>query len=85
MQRRRFLLNGATFLATAATLDTPARGADPKAPPGDPKTLGGPEPFDYARLKGRARTLADAPYKAPGGKVPTAIAKLVWDQWLSMS
>ena len=85
MQRRRFLLNGATFLATAATLEPRAEGADSKSPPGDPKTLGGPEPFDYARLKGRARTLADAPYKAPGGKVPPAIAKLDWDQWQSIS
>src|SRR6185312_11006212 len=85
MQRRRFLLNGATFLATAATLEPRAEGADSKSLPGDPKTLGGPEPFDYARLKGRARTLADAPYKAPGGKVPPAIAKLDWDQWQSIS
>ncbi len=86
MQRRRFLLNGATFLATAATLDDLALGATAdKAPPGEPKTLGGPEPFDYARLKGRARTLADMPYKAPGGKVPPAIGKLDWDQWQSIS
>lgn len=83
MQRRRFLLNGAGMLATAAALEPFGLAADNSAPHGL-KTLGTAEPFDYARLKGMARTLATAPYKPAPNKMPPAIAKLDWDQWQSI-
>src|SRR5579862_5032043 len=83
MQRRRFLLNGATLLAATTTLRN-GLAADKPVPRGL-KMLGTPEPFDYAKLKGLARSLADAPYKPPSGKIPPAIAKLDWDQWQSIS
>jgi periplasmic glucans biosynthesis protein len=84
MLRRRFLLNGATFLATATTFENLGLAAD-KTAAGGLKTLGAPQAFDYARLKGLARSMADAPYKPPEGKIPPAIAKLDWDQWQSIS
>ncbi len=87
MQRRGFLLNGATFLATATTFETfenIGRAAD-KTSAGGLKTLGAPQTFDYAGLKGIARSLAEAPYKPLEGKIPPAIAKLDWDQWQSIS
>ena len=43
--------------------------------------LGKPQPFDYARLKGHARALANAPYRAPSGTLPPSVAKLGWDQY----
>jgi periplasmic glucans biosynthesis protein len=84
MQRRRFLLNGAGVLATAAAGAPFGLAADKPAPHGL-KTLGSSEPFDYARLKGMARTLAAAPYKPAPNKITPAIAKLDWDQWQSIS
>ena len=85
MQRRRFLLNGAGLLAATATLQK-GLAADKTAPaPHGLKMLGAAEPFDYARLKGMARTLADAPYRPPAGKIPAAISRLDWDQWQSIS
>jgi periplasmic glucans biosynthesis protein len=45
------------------------------------KPFGKPEPFDYARLKGRARALASAPYQPPPAKLPPDVAKLDWDRY----
>ncbi len=45
------------------------------------KRLGAAEPFDYARLKGMARTLAASPYEAPPEHLPPAVARLDWDHW----
>ena len=84
MQRRRFLLNSAGVLATTAAFEPFGLAAD-RGGPGVTKTLGSPEPFDYARLKGMARSLADAPYKPAANKIPPPIAKLDWDQWQSIS
>ena len=58
--------------------------AAPSGKPGPLKQRGAPQPFDYARLKGLAKTLADAPYKAPPDQLPSAIAKLDWDHWQSI-
>ena len=43
--------------------------------------LGEPTPFDFAYLKGRARTMAERPYQAPDRTVPTEIKALNWDQF----
>jgi len=45
------------------------------------KPLTRPEPFDYARLKGRARALAAQPYRDPAQRFPDAVAHLDWDQY----
>jgi glucans biosynthesis protein len=81
MYRRRFLQSGAALLAAAShwpdALAAPARGTG--RPP--LKRLGSPEPFDYARLKGTARALSAAPYRASSALLPPQIAALSWDQW----
>ena len=75
MQRRDWL-KGVAALAAAAL----ARGARAQ-PDEELKHLGKPEPFDYARLKGRARALAAAPYRKPAGRLPDAVEKLGYDQY----
>ena len=76
MQRRRALSAGAALLGSgwAGLLSPAARAAGLKA-------LGTPRPFDYAQLKGRARTLAAAPYRAPSAELPADVARLDWDQY----
>ena len=66
-------------LAVGASAPAPAAA---RAPPLKP--LGAPQPFDYARLKGLARSLATAPYKAPNTELPSPIAALNWDLWQSI-
>jgi glucans biosynthesis protein len=69
----------------ASRASTPAPAAAPAAAHAPPlKPLGAPQPFDYARLKGLARSLASAAYKAPSTELPSAIAALNWDQWQSI-
>ncbi|MGH8635605.1 MAG: glucan biosynthesis protein, partial [Burkholderiales bacterium] len=46
--------------------------------------LGQPQPFDYAALKGRARTLAAQPYQAPANRLPAAVKRLDWDHYQSI-
>jgi glucans biosynthesis protein len=75
MQRRGFL--GASVLALfspASLLAAAARAAGLA-------TIGAPERFDYAALKGQARALAGAPYKPYTGGLPPAVAALDWDQY----
>src|SRR5271168_2043924 len=84
MIRRHFIQAGAALAATS--LQWPviaAQPAQPLQPSRAPalKRLGDSEPFDYARLKGRARALAGTAYAAPSQELPPAIAKLSWDQW----
>src|SRR5689334_15003122 len=82
MSRRDFLRAGVATLSVA-----PLSWAWAAAPAGKQATLklrGAPQPFDYARLKGLARQLADAPYKAPPDQLPPSIAQLDWDHWQSI-
>jgi glucans biosynthesis protein len=79
MSRRRFLRTGVAALAATAPWSWLAAGADARTPA--LKRLGSPEPFDYARLKGAARTLAASPYKAPSEQLPPVIERLDWDHW----
>jgi len=77
MLRRRFLKTALATLPAAAVPWLPAQGADPMRP----KLLGSAEPFDYARLKGLARTLSGSPYVATKRPLPEAVARLDWDHW----
>src|SRR5688572_10730692 len=83
MHRRRFLQNGATFFSTAAILSKFAFGDEAGAV--NLRRLGATEPFDYARLKGQARTLAGAAYRPPKEQLPRHVAELDWDKWQSIT
>lgn len=76
MQRRN-LLQAAAALA-AAGIHLPMLAADG---PAKLKTLGKPQPFDYARLKGQARSLAQRPMQPPPGDFPKELADLSWDHY----
>jgi glucans biosynthesis protein len=82
MLRRRFLQTGAALAAAAVPWPEalPAEAAHPSSL----KRLGPAAPFDYAKLKGMARTMANAAYQAPPSELPPAIAKMSWDQWQSI-
>jgi periplasmic glucans biosynthesis protein len=81
MLRRRFLSSGAAVL-TAASADWLLARAAPAGPPAviDPREQS-PMPFDYARLKGTARTRAAQPYTTLAHRLPPAVAALDWDHW----
>lgn len=68
MHRRDFLKAGAAF--GFAALSVPSRGAAHAG-----------RRFDYAALKGQARTLAGSAYRAPGEALPASVQKLDWDQF----
>ncbi len=80
--RRRFLQTGAAL--AAASFRWPEVLAAETAHPSSLKRLGAATPFDYARLKGQARSLSASPYQSPSAELPAAIAKLSWDQWQSI-
>jgi glucans biosynthesis protein len=48
------------------------------------RTIGKPQPFDYARLKGHARALANAAYQPPRNTLPKTLADLGWDEYQSI-
>jgi periplasmic glucans biosynthesis protein len=77
--RRRFLRAGAAALSAVATWPC-LRGSE-VALARDANANGTRQPFDYARLKGLARTLASAPYQPPPDQLPAPIARLDWDHW----
>jgi glucans biosynthesis protein len=82
MSRRIFLQKGAAALsAMALPLSWPS---DAKVAPPAIKQRGTSEPFDYAHLKGMARTISDSPYTAPADQLPPALAQLDWDHWQSI-
>ena len=74
--RRRDLLKASAVLALAGfpVKELFAAGAV------DLQTLGKPEAFDYAWLKGQARTLASSAYRAPASHIPDKVRDLDWDQ-----
>ena len=81
MSRRQFLKAGAALAASALPLAGKLGAATPAAPAAPLKRLGTAEPFDYAQLKGLARSMSAAVYKPPSVVLPPPIAKLSWDQW----
>ena len=68
MQRRTLI----TGLAATAFAEWPARLA---------RAAEDSTPFDSQTVRGIARTLAAAPYKAPDNKLPEALAKLSYDAY----
>src|SRR4029079_5054151 len=48
------------------------------------KTIGDERPFDYAWLKGRARSLAGSKSQPPSERLPAVVAKLDWDQYQAL-
>ena len=74
MQRRDFLKSAIAI--AAAGLPAQELFAAPQTPAG--------QPFDYAWLKGYARTLATAPYVPPSRDIPDSLAKLTYDQYQSI-
>ena len=78
MSRRRFLRSSAALL-TVAGAEWLLTGAAAGAAAGPPEDA--PAPFDYARLKGLARSRAAQGYVAPARHLPPAIAALDWDHW----
>ncbi|HTT01335.1 MAG TPA: glucan biosynthesis protein D [Steroidobacteraceae bacterium] len=79
MSRRRFLQ--ATLAGLSAATTPPWLGVRAEAAPHELKRLGAAQPFDYARLKGYARTLAASAYKPPPERLPPEIERLDWDHW----
>jgi glucans biosynthesis protein len=82
MSRRRFLQSSAALAAAELAGRAALAAKGPTAPA--LKHLGASFPFDYARLKGLARSMAGAAYQGPGTELPHAIAGLGWDQWQSI-
>jgi periplasmic glucans biosynthesis protein len=85
MSRRRFL-RSATAVLTAASADwLLARAAAPGQTAADSAARGPHEepatPFDFARLKGIARTRAGQPYPTLAHRLPPAVTALDWDHW----
>jgi glucans biosynthesis protein len=85
MRRREMMQRAAAALGAAGVpfgaLFDSAFGATPAS---GLRRLGKPEPFDYAKLKGTARQLGNAPYKPRPDALPHAIAALDWDRWQSI-
>jgi periplasmic glucans biosynthesis protein len=74
---RRELLKVSAF----AFVGVPLVGVDAFAADGSSKAAR----FDYATLKGMARTLAAAPYAEPASTVPKNVADLGWDAYQSIA
>lgn len=83
MKRRDLLaaapaLLAAGFPTALALLASPADAAEPL------RKLGEAEKFDYATLKGRARTLSTQPWKSRTSELPAAVGGMDWDQYQSI-
>jgi periplasmic glucans biosynthesis protein len=86
MSRRKFLRAGVAAMSSMALPSAwPSRSeAATASKQVTLKQRGTPQPFDYARLKGMARSMADAPYHPPPDKLPPPLAQLDWDHWQSI-
>jgi glucans biosynthesis protein len=85
LSRRKFLRAGVAAMSMAVPYSWAfAAAAATSTRPNVIKQRGPAQPFDYARLKGLAKTLADSPYTAPPNQLPPAIAQLDWDHWQSI-
>ncbi|MPZ42625.1 MAG: glucan biosynthesis protein D [Betaproteobacteria bacterium] len=81
MHRRDVLkIMGAAAFLRAATVAAAGRDSAGQ----ELRFLGEPQPFDYAALKGRARSLAAQPYQAPAERLPAEVKQLDWDQYQSI-
>ena len=77
MSRRRFLRSSAALLTVAGAEWLLSGAAAPARGPQEQE----PAPFDFARLKGLARTRAAQGYVASAKRLPPAVATLDWDHW----
>lgn len=77
MRRRDFLKTSAAFTAGVPLFNLFSAANAFAAP----KLIGTAEPFDYAWLKGHARSLAEAPYQAAVSHIPDKVKDLTWDQY----
>jgi glucans biosynthesis protein len=85
MDRRDMLQRaGAALFAAGAPFASLVESALAATPAAGLRRLGRPEPFDYAKLKGTARQLGNAAYKARPDALPPTIAALNWDRWQSI-
>ncbi|NKF22306.1 glucan biosynthesis protein [Solimonas marina] len=82
MNRRELLKSTAALTATA--LPSLSAFLSLRADADELKPLGHPHPFDYAKLKGRARAMAGKPWQPPPTTLPKPIAGLDWDRWQSI-
>jgi glucans biosynthesis protein len=76
MDRRSWLKVAVSLSASSLPLAEALAAAAPAV-----KTIGEERPFDYAWLKGRARSLAGSKYQPPSARLPADVAKLDWDQY----
>jgi glucans biosynthesis protein len=81
MQRRDFLRASAALAAAGFPAHSLLAAANLPSPL---KFIGKAQPFDYAWLKGRARTLAMQAYQAPVSHIPDEVSKMDWDQYQSI-
>jgi periplasmic glucans biosynthesis protein len=80
--KRRDLLKASAALAAAGFPATPLPAAAVTATAtGKLKHLGAAQAFDYAWLKGQARSQAGNPYQAPVSNIPDVVKNLDWDQY----
>jgi periplasmic glucans biosynthesis protein len=83
MDRREMMRRAVLALGAGLPVGASVEAAWAASQPGL-RRLGKPEPFDYAKLKGTARQLGNAPYKPRPDALPPAIAALNWDRWQSI-
>ena len=83
--KRRDLLAAAPALLAAGFPPALAFLASTAAEAAEPlRKLGEAETFDYAVLKGRARTLAAQPWKSRTSELPESVNGMDWDQYQSI-
>ncbi len=81
MNRRDFLkatgvLGSSAFLPLSSLL---------AAVDGSTRTIGPREPFDYAWLKGLARSLSEQAYQSPEAELPETLQNLSWDDYQAIA
>ncbi|HEY8026996.1 MAG TPA: glucan biosynthesis protein D [Burkholderiaceae bacterium] len=83
MKRRELLKATAAFGLTAWSFPSPAM-STALTTAGRLKHVGATTAFDYAWLKGQARSLAGKPYASTASSIPPEITALDWDQYQSI-
>jgi periplasmic glucans biosynthesis protein len=79
MRRRAFLETAALLPAALLPLSRAFAAGSPAG--ANVKMLGSPQPFDYAWLKGQARSQASKPFRRARGDIPEQLQNLDWDQY----
>jgi glucans biosynthesis protein len=79
MDRREFLESSIMLAAGALSYRSPSPVSASTQRP-----IGQPQPFDYAWLKGHARSLAQVAYLPPPSTLPPSLSKLDYDQYQAL-